>query len=402
MSREDELIKQTYFWDRFRGAAQGILETGYTGLALVIAIEVFKAPDGIKSLIAAANPIGLLFTPLTLGFFSWSNRPVNKIAGNLFILSGLCIAASAFSQSLLVYLILLILSAIAATQAIPLIAHIYSENYPPHKRGTFLATSLMFSVTSTLVFSLLFGKLLDYDVSYYTTVLAVLAIASLVCGLSVRRMPTSIVHKHSNRNPLRNLGYAFTDWKFGVMLLSWMFVGLGNLMITPLRIEYLLVADYGIQSSIVMVSWLTLGLPAICRFVSVKFWGRLFDSIDFMILRMIINSLQLISIILFFSTQNFWILSLAAMLNGIAMGGGTLSWNLWVTKFATRERTAAYMSVHTFLTGIRGFVAPFLGFYLIARFGPRITSLAGAAMILVSIIMVFWLYRAIKPKQTTV
>jgi hypothetical protein len=113
MSREDELIKQTYFWDRFRGAAQGILETGYTGLALVIAIEVFKAPDGIKSLIAAANPIGLLFTPLTLGFFSWSNRPVNKIAGNLFILSGLCIAASAFSQSLLVYLILLILSAIA-------------------------------------------------------------------------------------------------------------------------------------------------------------------------------------------------------------------------------------------------------------------------------------------------
>ena len=81
------------------------------------------------------------------------------------------------------------------------------------------------------------------------------------------------------------------------------------------------------------------------------------------------------------------------------MGGGNLSWSLWVTKFATKERTAAYMSVHTFLTGIRGFAAPFLGFYLLANWGSKATGNIGSAMILISIIMVYGLYHSTKPRQ---
>ena len=40
-------------------------------------------------------------------------------------------------------------------------------------------------------------------------------------------------------------------------------------------------------------------------------------------------------------------------------------WSLWVTKFAPPERAADYMSVHTFFTGIRGLLSPFLGFFLV-------------------------------------
>ena len=109
MTASEDITKRTYFWDKLRGASQGILETGYMGLTLVIAIEVFDAPNEVKSLIAAANPIGLLITPLTLGFFAWLSRPANIIASNLLFLSGLCIGAAAFSPSLNVYLILLIL-----------------------------------------------------------------------------------------------------------------------------------------------------------------------------------------------------------------------------------------------------------------------------------------------------
>jgi MFS family permease len=400
MTDPKAIAKKTYFWDRFRGTAQGVLETGYMGLTLVIAIKVFDAPNEIKSLIAAANPMGLLLTPLTLGFFAWLSKPANLVAGYLFIIAGLFLAAAAFSQSLNTYLILLILSAVFGAQAIPMMAHIYAENYHPNKRGAYFSKSFMFSVTATLFSSFLFGELLDLNVSYYTVVLGSLSLASIICGISISRMPSSIIHQGSTQNPLRNLGYAFTDWKFGVMLFSWMFVGLGNLMVMPLRFEYLLKPEHGIVATISMVTWITLGLPAICRFASAKVWGRLFDSIDFMILRMIINMLQMVSIFVFFSTKNIWILGLAAALNGVAIGGGTLSWNLWVTKFAPKERTAAYMSVHTFLTGVRGFAAPFLGFYLLTRWGSKTTGAMGSVMILISIIMVYFLYLNVRPRRT--
>ena len=399
MTAIEDITRRTYFWDKLRGASQGVLETGYMGLTLVIAIEVFEAPNEIKSLIAAANPMGMIITPLTLGFFAWLSRPANIIASNLFYLSALCTALAAFSPSLNVYLVLLILAAMFGTQSVPMMAHIYAENYPPDKRGTYFSTSFMFSVAATFIFSLVFGKLLDLNIANFSWVLVGLSVASLSGGLAMRRMPSSPIHQQSTQNPIRNIGYAFTDWKFGIMLLSWMFLGLGNLMANPLRIEYLLQPKYGVVTTISMVSFLTLGLPAICRFLSVKFWGILFDRIDFMILRMIVNTLQMFSILIFFSTKNLWILGCACALNGIAMGGGSLSWNLWVTKFAPKEKTAAYMSVHTFLTGIRGFAAPFLGFYLLVKYGALATGTIGSLMILISIIMVYVLYLNVRPKR---
>jgi len=38
---------------------------------------------------------------------------------------------------------------------------------------------------------------------------------------------------------------------------------------------------------------------------------------------------------------------------------------LWVTKFAPPDRVADYMSVHTFLTGVRGVLAPMCAFYIV-------------------------------------
>ena len=42
----------------------------------------------------------------------------------------------------------------------------------------------------------------------------------------------------------------------------------------------------------------------------------------------------------------------------ISGAGADVAWSLWVTKFAPPERVADYMSVHTFFTGVRGFLAP--------------------------------------------
>lgn len=399
MSSPNEIVKKTFFWDKIRGAAQGVLETGYTGLALIIAIEVFQAPNTVKSLIAAANPIGLILTPLTLGIFAWISKPAGSIARIFMIGAAIAFFIAGMTSDLNVYLIALISAGILGTQVIPLLTHIYAENYPHNQRGTYLSSSLRYSVVSAFLFSIIFGQLLDLNEGYYAIILGNLSVACVISGISIGRMPSTVIHQESNRNPLRNMSYAFTDWKFGMMLFSWMFSGLGNLMIIPLRLEYLLQPQYEIEASKLMVAWITLALPAICRFVSIKFWGRLFDSIDFMILRSILNTIQMVSIYLFFKNSNLWALGFLAALNGFAMGGGNLSWNLWVTKFSPKGLTAAYMSVHTFLTGIRGSIAPFLGFFLLTAYSSDTAGTVAAGMIFFSIILVMYLYFSIKKSQ---
>jgi len=51
---------------------------------------------------------------------------------------------------------------------------------------------------------------------------------------------------------------------------------------------------------------------------------------------------------------------------GLLFGGGRLAWQLGHHDFADRHLAAAYMAIHQTLTGVRGFIAPFLGVILYA------------------------------------
>ncbi|MDQ8204434.1 MFS transporter [Pelagicoccus sp. SDUM812003] len=392
MEPNQENAKRTYFWDRARAGFAGIAETGYGGFALIIAIQVYQAPDTVKGLIAAAGPLGLLVNPLTLSLFSRIGQPSARIAAWIGFLSGLLMLVAAFSSSLWGFLVPVCLAFALASQAMPMLVHVWTENYPSNRRGAYLAGSMMFSIGATLIFSLAGGRLLDIDLRWYRAILLVLSFAYFGTAWVMSRIPSTPVNSQASQNPLRNLWYAIEDWKFGIMLLGWMFLGFGNLMVLPLRFEYLLQPQYGIEASKTMVTLMTFVIPALFRLATSKFWGALFDRIDFMLLRMLLNGMIMVSIILFLTTKSLWVIGISAAILGTAMAGANISWSLWVTKFAAPQRTAAYMSVHTFLTGIRGILAPFLGFYLISGIGARGTAWTGSILVLISILMVACLY----------
>ena len=52
-------------------------------------------------------------------------------------------------------------------------------------------------------------------------------------------------------------------------------------------------------------------------------------------------------------------------LTGLSLAGGNVAWALFVTKLAPEHAVAEYMSVHTFLTGIRGVAAPFIAYAMV-------------------------------------
>ena len=61
-------------------------------------------------------------------------------------------------------------------------------------------------------------------------------------------------------------------------------------------------------------------------------------------------------------------LVIGAIIFGISNAGADIAWSLWVTKLAPPNRVADYMSVHTFLTGIRGVIAPLVAFHFVTSF----------------------------------
>jgi hypothetical protein len=81
------------------------------------------------------------------------------------------------------------------------------------------------------------------------------------------------------------------------------------------------------------------------------------------------------------------LISIASACQGIALGGGKIFWNLWVTKIASAKKVSSYMSVHMALTGIRGSFAPFLGYAILVSSSPLTVAIIGSLLILISILM---------------
>ena len=74
---------------------------------------------------------------------------------------------------------------------------------------------------------------------------------------------------------------------------------------------------------------------------------------------------------------------------GAAFAGGSIAWNLWVTKYAPSGKTGAYMSVHVCLTGIRGTIGPILGYWTVNLIGAqKIGVLSFAMMILATLMLI--------------
>ncbi len=86
---------------------------------------------------------------------------------------------------------------------------------------------------------------------------------------------------------------------------------------------------------------------------------------NFFKLRVLVNITFMVGIVSFFTSSSWLGLMTGAIVYGFAGAGGEIAWSLWVTKIAPPENVAEYMAVHTFMTGIRGIVAPMVAFQLL-------------------------------------
>lgn len=381
--------KQTFFYDNMRCFFTGILEAGFKTFVLLIAIRIFQAPNFCKAILSSVGFAGLLIAPVMVSYASKLDTvPATNICGYYSLLIALVLALSGITNLFWVYLILISVARIAFKQYIPIMLDVYGNNYPKKERGYRLSYSLMILPIATILFSPIGGYILDSGLERYRIVLLIIALAAVGSAYSFFKIPSRPIPKPRNTtSAFGNFKIIFQDRLFLALLIIMTLTGIVTQMTTPLRAEYLANKKYGLNVSNFHISLIIVTIPYVCRILSSIFWGKLFDHLSLIKIRIIVDIFVLIGVIIFFNSTTIGMLALAAVFTGIGYGGGEIIWCLWITKIVNKDQLSQYMSANTAFIGIRSFIAPFIGYFLLdSGVSFSMIGAISAALIIMSII----------------
>ena len=279
------------------------------------------------------------------------------------------------------------LGLIGVTLNVPLFSQIYRRHYPDESRGRLFSITAFVRKVFAIAAALLFGWMLTVSLDYFPWLLRVYAVACLIMAALVLAIERVTLSPSNSVRLFDAFRHTTEDVAFRKLLISWMILGMGNLLCFSLFVEYVTNEDYGFNLSESHVSVITTVIPEALFLLFILIWGRLFDRMNFYVLRCLINVIFAVGILFYFLGDDLWALYIGIGLHGVARAGGNVAWSLWVTKFAKEENVAEYMSVHTFLTGCRGVIAPFIAFRMASTVGPMWVGLIGSGMIFVATAM---------------
>ena len=389
--RDDpQQVRRAQRVDIARSVPLGVLLPLETSVLLTIAIRHFDAAWWVKWLVAAANGFGLFAASYVTSIARRMARPVMVPAAALSALGGLGLLAGAIG-SLPLFVVGAILGIGTVNAVYPLTTVTYERNFPPGELGRRVGWGLAVKVFVSALAGLAMGEALTRWPQHWWIVIVAGAAASFGWMLCNLRMPSEPLPKMAGARSelLPHFHLLSADRRLRLTLTAWMLMGFGNLMLLPLRVEFLARPQYGINASAGKIAVLTVVVPSAVRLLAMPVFGAIFDRMSFFAARIMVNVLFACYVAAFFTGTSTVGLTIGAVILGVGSAGGDLMWSLWVTKFAPPGRTADYMGLHTFFTGIRAVLAPLVGFAIVGHVALGwVASIAAAFMVGSSLVLV--------------
>ncbi|MCK5737166.1 MAG: MFS transporter, partial [Spirochaetaceae bacterium] len=244
----------------------------------------------------------------------------------------------------------------------------------------------------SLGMGLLYGFLLDFSLDYWRWIGTLSVLVFLFTAIQLGKLPS--VPVIPVRTPwLKTLSVPFRNPVFLYVQASWMLVGFGNLLTLPLKVVYLTEEGRGLGLSPGIVTIIIVVIPAVMKLAFNPFWARMYQKMSFPVFRISLNIFFMLSLGLFFLTDNLTVIILSSILFGMGTSGSPFVWQLWVTRIAPRDETRVYQSAHAFLSGLRGVVAPFIGFALLQHTSFRSMGLISSFLAFSAILLMLPLLR---------
>lgn len=380
--------KHTFRNELWRSLPAGVLDTLSSTFGMLIAVRVFHLGDLAKSIFLSATSSGFMVSLFAVPLLLHARSTIAATAAKVQMLGGCFMALSAaFPHNPWLFVGGLSLGLFCFSMQVPLLTQIYRLNYPAAERGRLFAIAGASRAGAAVVFGFFGGWLIGLDLENYRWLLWSFAGAGFASGLWTYSLPATPwdVDADTPSGLWASLRWLKVDHDFRTLLISWMMMGVGNLVAACLFVEYLANPKHGINLPEWKVALIAGVIPVIFRALCSYPWGLIYDKVGLFTVRTILNLIFAAGILIFYlgESELMWCVGMA--LWGIANAGGNVTWGLWVTKLAPKNAVAEYMSVHTFLTGLRGLLAPYLAFAAIGVMSFQTLSiLCGIAIIAAS------------------
>lgn len=346
----------------------------------VIARKTLHATPETLALIAAAPFFGNLMAlfwaramdgKAKVPFVKWSH-----------IGARFTIALGYFASSALPFAFVVSGAQIIGTIATPAYAAIIKDVYPESQRGRILSISRAATQVAQIFSTLLVGWLLGFvSYKYIFPVAAVVGVAAALVFSRIQREEGSppeapeapeepaaprVTPWQSLVDTLQfvwhTLGILKTDEAYRWFALSVFTYGFGNLLNTPilplLQVDELHIQEWQVSVLTVAMQLITAG--------AFFYWGRFVDMRSPQ-LGVAVNILLNATIPLFYILAGTllpaspWVLLPAYLITGIVGAGIDLSYFGALLTFAGDRDVARYQALQSFLLGVRGSIAPFIG-----------------------------------------
>lgn len=386
------LARRTFYLDLINSSMGGILEVGFGTFAILIAIRFLQAPDMIKAILASGVSAGLLLVPHMQRIALWSGLSVSRFCAALMLISSGCLLWASYLNHIWLLAASLFLAQVCFSQLPGFMIQVYTQNYGAQERGKRLSWNFIISAFIGMVLSYGGGSYLDADSADPGWIFRVMSLVSLGCAVALFLIPSQPIEKGVRTHGLMDSLFILKeDRLFASMLLAWMIMGLGIIMTLPLRIEYL-GGSGGLDLTNEQIALVTVVVFSIARIISSRLWGGLFDRIRFLFFRISLNLILIAATLVYFYADGLLGVSLGAALAGVGVGGSKIAWSLWVTKLAPTGMEARYMGAHVALTGLRGALAPFLGYWLLGELGYQGVAWCSVALVTLSTLLFLRLF----------
>jgi DHA1 family inner membrane transport protein len=399
-------IQYAYRWDARSAWLSGL----YVGMTApffgVVARDDLGATDLEIFILTSAPFLGHLLSML----IAWhmQERAKKPYVVWLGILARALVLLLALAHSSRAFIGILIAAQIAGCFTAPAYASIMKDAYPDAYRGRLMGLVRVGMTVMTMLASITMGRLMDHGLPWIWVMAAAgiagltvahelpkpgwriavvagcLALGALAAPLlaapgvvSYRQvfilgallgilalwmfnhLPEGAVEVNPAKrfNLLEGLGTLFTDWRFGLYSLAFFIFGFGNLLQVPLIPMFQVDELHITKEWVGILAMITSGVSALFYFI----WGRVMDRFSPFLAVSLSFAVWGFSPFVYAGAHTIPTLIIASVLVGIAAPGIDLTWLNAVMHFADRQDIPRYTALHTFLVGIRGLLAPFVG-----------------------------------------
>lgn len=324
------------------------------------------------ALVVAGPFIGHLLSPLFAYAFAGLDR-VKVVAGTVIAARTVFIVGVVAAATPLVLALTTVTFWVMTIANIAAYTSLMAAIYPDRERGQAMGkVRIGFSIAS-VASAAVAGTFIDVVPAGW--VFAAAALLSLPGAFVFFGVRADRPAEPERRRPAAHIARdIWRDVRYRRLLLSFVVFGTGNLG-NAAMVPLLLVDRFDAPSSFIGAYAAIQSATAIVAF---WIWGRVLDRGRSSVRWTLRNSLLAMLIPAgYIVAPSVWWLLPVAVIAGVAIAGGELTYHINVMQLAPRERIGEYAAANSFLLGVRGTAAPFLAASLLTLLPLQAVMLVG-------------------------